>query len=269
MAHRRALEGAERQHLGGKAERAHIGGHVRQPERARQVAEIREQPRPVGPLDHVPVPLLRQAGGDEVPGLLPGLVDGGDAAVACAGQRAGALDDLLEHRVEVESGADAQAGRAQRGDALAQRFDFAGGVVFTAHLNSPPRCRWQAKLLKCAQYTRIIRVMRSIGTPISHIFVYPTTCNRFGRRAGPGACVEEGFEGPRRVANARPAACRVRQGRLVHGVSGYGRWPGHESGRSARDRDILRQRSVRRPTGRGGGGDGRRRPGRGKRALHE
>ena len=129
MAHRRALEGPlPRYEVRGEAERAHIGGHVRQPERAREVAEELEQPRPVGPLLHPPVLLVGEPGGDEVPGQ-PRLVDGGDGAVARVGERAGALDDLLEHRVEVEAGADAQAGRAQGGDALAQRFDLAVEVV--------------------------------------------------------------------------------------------------------------------------------------------
>ena len=129
MAHRRALEGPlPRYEVRGEAERAHIGGHVRQPERAREVAEELEQPRPVGPLLHPPVLLVGEPGGDEVPGLAR-LVDGGDGAVARAGERAGALDDLLQHRVEVEARADAQAGRAQGGDALAQRFVLAGEVV--------------------------------------------------------------------------------------------------------------------------------------------
>ena len=55
MAHRRALEGAPRQPVGGKAEGVHMGGHVRDPERSGQVAEELEQPRSVGPLLDGPV----------------------------------------------------------------------------------------------------------------------------------------------------------------------------------------------------------------------
>ena len=50
-----------------------------------------------------------------------GLVDGGDGAVARAGERPGALDHFVQHRLKVEARADAQARRAERGDAGAQR----------------------------------------------------------------------------------------------------------------------------------------------------
>ena len=74
-----------------------------------------------GPGEQLLLFLGREAGEDEVPGRAR-LVDGDDDPVAGAGQPAGAVDDLGEHGVEVERRADAQDGRAQRGDALAQRL---------------------------------------------------------------------------------------------------------------------------------------------------
>ena len=54
-------------------------------------------------------------------------------AVARAGERAGAFHDLVEHGIEVEARADAQARRAQRGDSRAQRLDLALKPVLIRH----------------------------------------------------------------------------------------------------------------------------------------
>lgn len=54
--------------------------------------------------------LLDEARGDEILGRA-GLVDGG---VARIGERAGAVDHLLEHDLKVEARADAQARLADR-----------------------------------------------------------------------------------------------------------------------------------------------------------
>ena len=75
---------------------------------------------PVGPLHDVPVLVRGEARGDEILGGA-GLVDGGNGAVARAGERPGALDDFVQHHLKVEARADAQARRAERGDAGAQR----------------------------------------------------------------------------------------------------------------------------------------------------
>ena len=56
-----------------------------------------EQPRPVGPGCEQQVLVRREAGGDEVLHLSRG-VDGGDDAIAGAGQRAGTFDDLVQGR---------------------------------------------------------------------------------------------------------------------------------------------------------------------------
>ena len=83
-----------------------------------------EQVGAVGPFEQAAAHLVGDARGDEVLGRA-GLVDGGDRGVARIGERAGAVDDLLEHGREVEARADAQAGLAKRGEAGAQRFVLA------------------------------------------------------------------------------------------------------------------------------------------------
>ena len=136
MVHRHALEGAPRQAVRVETERAHIRGGVRQPQRARQVAEVLEQPRPVGPLRKEPVPLVGKTGGDEVAGL-PGLVDGRDGAVACVGQPAGALQDPAQHGLEVEARGDVADRLAEPRDALAQGLDLALRFVELAQWSTP------------------------------------------------------------------------------------------------------------------------------------
>ena len=114
VAHRRALEGLRAYQLAGKAERTDKGGQVREPQRPVQVAEVFEQPRPVGPHRELAVLFRREARADEVLHLSR-LVDGGDHAVAGAGERAGAVNDLLQDRGQVETRVDAQ----ERGAELA------------------------------------------------------------------------------------------------------------------------------------------------------
>ena len=80
----------------------------------------------------------REARGDEVLGDA-GLVDGGDGAVARAGERPGAHDDLIQYGLEVEARADAQARRAERGDAGAQRRVLGRRPVAIGHPFSPFR----------------------------------------------------------------------------------------------------------------------------------
>ena len=121
--HRRAVQGAAGHPVGGEAERADVGVQVGQPERGVQVAEVLEQPRPVGPVGQAGLLFGGEAGGEEV-GDPAGVVDRGDHAVARAGQGAGAADDLLQDGVEVEAGADAQDGGDQRGEALAEGLDL-------------------------------------------------------------------------------------------------------------------------------------------------
>jgi len=78
----------------------------------------------------------REARGDDLPGL-PRFVDG-DEAVARAGERAGAVDDLLQDGVEVEARADAQDGGAEGGDALPQRLVLPLQVVGLRKRALPP-----------------------------------------------------------------------------------------------------------------------------------
>ena len=66
-----------------------------------------EQARPVGPAQELIVLFRREAGRNKLL-YLPRFVDGRDTAVACVGQRAGAVHDFLEDCAHVEARADAQ-----------------------------------------------------------------------------------------------------------------------------------------------------------------
>ena len=77
-----------------------------------------------------------EARGDEVPGR-PGLVDGGDGGEARAGERPGALDDLVQNGLEVKARADPEARRAERRDAFAQRRDLQARSAGIAHRRTP------------------------------------------------------------------------------------------------------------------------------------
>ena len=76
--------------------------------------------------------LLGEARGDEVLRRAR-LVDGGDGAEARAGERPGAADHLVEHGLKVQARADAQARRAERGDARAQRLVFGRRRLAVGH----------------------------------------------------------------------------------------------------------------------------------------
>ena len=132
MAHGRALEGSRRHQVRGEAERADIGRHVGEPERPRQVAQVQEQRRPVGPGRQPAVLGIAEAGGDEVAGL-PCLVDGHDDAVACAGQRTRAFRHLMQDGAEVEAGADTQDRGTQAGLAPAQPLVLTPQLRRSAH----------------------------------------------------------------------------------------------------------------------------------------
>ena len=134
MPHRRSLEGLRPHQVRGKAELPDVAGQVAESQRSGKVPEVFEEPRPVGPVGQLLVLGGSEAGADEVLGL-PRVVDGRDHAVAGAGQRAGAVDDLLQDGVDVEARADAQDRRAQPGDALPQRLvlspQFVGTLQWT------------------------------------------------------------------------------------------------------------------------------------------
>ena len=132
MAHRRAHEGFGAHQVRGKTERADVLGKVRQSQRRRQVAEVFEEPQPVGPGHNAPVLLRGEARGEEVAGLA-GIVDGRDPAAAGADQRAGAVENLLQDDVDVEACADAQDGRAQPGDAVVLLCALPPCVVVVRH----------------------------------------------------------------------------------------------------------------------------------------
>ena len=61
-----------------------------------------EEPQPVGPRRHRPLLVESEAGGQEV-SKLPLLVDRRNDAQAGGGQRAGAVDDFLQHIGQIEA----------------------------------------------------------------------------------------------------------------------------------------------------------------------
>ena len=120
MAQPGALQRRQDPGIRGEADRPQIGGHIGQLERHRNMPQMLVEPLPVGPLRHHPALLGSKTGGDEV-SHLSALVDRGDHALARAGERPAAVDDLAEHGGQVEARADAQDGGAQAGEPVPQR----------------------------------------------------------------------------------------------------------------------------------------------------
>ena len=123
-----------------------MGVKVAQPKRRRKVAQMLEEPLPVRPTAQLPILLAGEAGGDEILEL-PRPVDGSDGAAARAGERASAIDDLLQDGGHVEARADSQDRRTQRGDTLPQRFCLGIGWVRSGHrrLLVGWRASWRAR----------------------------------------------------------------------------------------------------------------------------
>ena len=105
---------------------------VRQPQRFADAAEPLEEEHTVGKLGELAALLGGQSGVEEVLDA-PGVVQEGDDAVAGAGQGAGAVQDALEHVVEVQALADAQAGLAEAGQPLAQGLVFFTQLAVVLH----------------------------------------------------------------------------------------------------------------------------------------
>ena len=116
----------------GKAQRPDVGAQVGQAQRFGNVAEMIEEFQRIGQipqtLDHVG----GQAGGEKVFGRTR-IVEEGEQAVAGADERAGGVEDALQDGVEVEAFVDEQAGAAQAGEALPQRFNLLHGFVGGCH----------------------------------------------------------------------------------------------------------------------------------------
>ena len=126
MAHRGPQEGIRQHQVGGEAERLDIGGQGVDAKRCIEVAEVGEQSRAVRPGREPRRRIGREPRGDEVPNLAP-FVNGGDDAVAGAGQRAGAVDDLAQHGADVEARVDAQDGCGQARGALLEGLGLRPG----------------------------------------------------------------------------------------------------------------------------------------------
>ena len=134
---RRGQEGKGRAHRHrraelGKAQLPDVAVEVPQPQRFTDAAELLEEQHPVGEFGELPALLGSQPGIEEVL-YPPGIVEEGDDPVAGAGQRSGAVQDSLQHRLEVQALVDAQAGLAEAGQALPQRLVFPGQITSVTH----------------------------------------------------------------------------------------------------------------------------------------
>ena len=122
VAYRGGYEGADRNRQPeiGEAHLPHVGGEVRHTQGCGDGAEVGEE---LHPLRHLPQPLglLGGQAGDHEILHLSGVPHGGDEGVAGVRQRTGAIQDSLQHRVELEALVDPQAGLAQPRETVPQR----------------------------------------------------------------------------------------------------------------------------------------------------
>ena len=112
VAQRQREQGLGRQHVRADAERAERGSRLGRPQHARTVAQVRVEPRPVRPLGHAPLRCLVEAGARDVDGPSGGVHSRDEAPVGAA-ERAGAGDDLAQHRGELKVLADAREHRLE------------------------------------------------------------------------------------------------------------------------------------------------------------
>ena len=139
MMNRRALRGLEGHHIRVEPERPEVAGQVADPQGARLVPQVGEQPESVRPLRHLPVLVGRDAGTQNPKGTSV-IVDGREHAVGGVGQRTGAVDDLLQNCVEIKARADPQDRLAETGSAFLKLLDRWAGrlrVVRNGHRSSP------------------------------------------------------------------------------------------------------------------------------------
>ena len=100
--------------------RLQVAGEIGQLERLPDVAQVLEEPRPVGPCHQRADLLGGHARGPEVHQPAAG-VDRRNHALVGAGQRTSAVDHLLEHRVQIQARVDAQHRADQPREAVPQR----------------------------------------------------------------------------------------------------------------------------------------------------
>ena len=117
----------------GKAHRPDVTGEVPHPQRAGKSAEVLEELLTRGQFPQLPGFIGGQAGDEEFLRLARP-VQGGDQGIPGAGQCAGAVQDALQHRVQVKALVDAQAGLAEAGQPLPQGFDFPAEVAVILHV---------------------------------------------------------------------------------------------------------------------------------------
>ena len=123
VTHGRSLAGHGQDRCRGKTKRPDKAGQVVHSQRTLKIPKVFKQAQPMFPVQHLAVLTRSESGSNDV-FCRTRVADGRDRAVAGAGQRPGAFHNLRQDRIEIEACADAQAGCAQFGDAVAQHLDF-------------------------------------------------------------------------------------------------------------------------------------------------
>ena len=132
VVHRCALHRLREPRGHGQVQRGQVGGNIRLAERFGKVSEMLEEPGAFGPRHQLLEHFGRETGAQEVHEPAAS-VDRRDDALAAAGQRPRAIDDLLEHRVQIEARADAQHRTAQPGEAVLERPVLAPQLFDVGH----------------------------------------------------------------------------------------------------------------------------------------
>ena len=135
--------GEKRAHRHGRAKlrepsRPGVAGKVRHSQRSGDDGEMLEERRSFGYLPQQLV-LAGSRAGDQEFLYASRFIEGGDESVASVRQRPGAVQDALQHRVEVDALVDAQAGLAQPGEAVSGRLDSLISLVGILQFITPFR----------------------------------------------------------------------------------------------------------------------------------
>ena len=141
----------------GKVEGPDVADEVGKAERVRDITEVFEEFQGIGQIPQGLGILGSQAGGEKVSGLAR-FIKEGEYAVAGTGERAGGVEDALQDGVKFEALVDTQAGPAQPGKTVAQRFillyELVGGLHFVSLPDMTVR-RW-IRVLNWAAMTQMI-----------------------------------------------------------------------------------------------------------------
>ena len=124
----------------GQAQGPHVALEVIHSQRLGGLAQVFEQPHALRKVPY-PLGLFGSEARRQKVLYLRRIVKEHNDAVQRARQRAGAVQDALQHRVEVEAFVDPKVGLVQTGQALTQRFYVSNVFVRVLHLRPPSNGR--------------------------------------------------------------------------------------------------------------------------------